>query len=379
MKKDTFTHYIAIKKLSFQFLFLITLVFLLLLQCATRPITTRDDVIRAKAKYQGGHLGYAADLVLVANNENLPLEVRQEALNVLGEIKDPDGLDKIAQSIPDLAQSNLHLAITATKILTETKNQDYALLIATSLTEARLSYLEFRNSLLLALHQLPDEKIILPLIEIMEYSKEDFYAIQSLISEMLGAMNDERVVPVLMHIATDEETDITLRSRVIEILSEKNDPTIADTFAELLGDPSSQLMVRDFALKAIDDVEDEKLILALLESHQRNKTDYQQLLGVLVGALAEFQDARAIPTLLEIVTDKTVPPGLRKKAALNLVQIADRPTMDSLIDLMHDKENYFLFAVIENLVKEKGSEEDLQKLREASWEAQKETLFNLEN
>jgi len=239
--------------------------------------------------------------------------------------------------------------------------------------------LEFRNSLLLALHQLPDEKIILPLIEIMEYSKEDFYAIQSLISEMLGAMNDERVVPVLMHIATDEETDITLRSRVIEILSEKNDPTIADTFAELLGDPSSQLMVRDFALKAIDDVEDEKLILALLESHQRNKTDYQQLLGVLVGALAEFQDARAIPTLLEIVTDKTVPPGLRKKAALNLVQIADRPTMDSLIDLMHDKENYFLFAVIENLVKEKGSEEDLQKLREASWEAQKETLFNLEN
>ena len=54
--------------------------------------------------------------------------------------------------------------------------------------------------------------------------------------------------------------------------------------------------------------------------------------------------------------------------------VADQPVVDSLILLMENRDNYFLYQPIENLIRSKGTENDLQRLRLAALRAHKTTL-----
>ena len=346
----------------------------MLCNCVQNQLLTQEDILRAKVKYQSGKVERIFDLIAAMNNEKLPASTRESAIIAIGETNDPVGLSAIVGQLPNFAKTNLQMSKTALEVLSASGNREYSLAVVASLGEIRLAYLDLRNTLISSLQSIPDDEIIIPLIEILEYSKEDYFSVQTSISEILGSMDDQRVVPILISIATDETVNTSVRNRVIEMLAKKEDPVVADAFADLLSDPESQISVRDFALKSIEDVSDERIILALMEAHQQNKKDYYSLLDALVGALADFQDVRAIPTLLDIVKDGEAPANIRKSAVEKLSLVADQPVIDELIALMQNRDNYFLYPPVEKLIRSKGTENDLQQLRLAALMAHKTTL-----
>ncbi|GAF97969.1 unnamed protein product, partial [marine sediment metagenome] len=173
-------------------------------------------------------------------------------------------------------------------------------------------------------------------------SRESHFRMQRMLTQALGGIGDEKAIPVLMNIAADPEVELATRNVAIEILAEKRTPEIIAMFADMLGDPATNLQLRDFALRAMGDIKEERLVLALLETYQLGRQEYYSLLNTLLTALGEFDDPVIKPTMLEIALSHDFPLSFRKQAVTNLANFNDPTVLDQVIPLLEEAENYHL-------------------------------------
>ena len=340
-------------------------------------LRSEGQVDKALERFRDGKESGLKDLIQTFQDPEVPTQVRTVAAVALSRAGHPEANLALIKGIGELADLDLEFFASIANALGATGDPNAVNALKEGLSASRKSYAALRDAFLRAMQQTSDIGSIEALMDALQSSKEDYYSVQKIVSETLGSLGDDRVVPALMAIAKDTDMDIAVRSHAVDILGKKNDPNLVPFLLEMLNDPRSQEQVRDFALQAAAEIKDSQIILLLLEAFQAGRQEYMALTSALTQALGELGDVRAAPTLVKIARDKDINPIVRRNAIENLRNINNPNVVVDLIELMYDVENYILYDVVYRTVKELGGDEAVKALRAASAGAQRDAVDNL--
>ena len=307
------------------------------------------DVEKLRLKYQEGKMGALLEIIDIYEDPEQVRSVRIAAARAMGESRHPKAIDALARTVSDAEALDIDMMLIAIDLLAGVPSNASAraLTQALSTTDAKLDSL--RSALIAGLESIGSEDYIHTLIDLYQVSRESHLRMERMLTRALGGIGDEKAIPVLMNIAADPQVELATRNAAIEFLAEKRTPEVIRMFADMLGDPASNLQLRDFALRAMGEIKEERLVLALLETYQLGRQEYYSLLNTLLTALGEFDDPVIKPTMLEIALSDDFPLSFRKQAITNLANFNDPTVLDRVIPLLENPANYHLKAEISAL------------------------------
>ena len=356
----------------------INLLFVLLIAfgCAPRSVTvTLEDVEKQRLEYLDGKLKSLSVLVDIYSDKNQPYNIRVEALRVLSESRHPVALEAIHESVSNSSLVELDLMLEAIKFLINHGNEKSSDFLVSGLLSTEEIIMEIRKSMINALSIVGSEDQVLTVLDLYEISKKNHDIMNDLLTKTLGSVGDESVIPMLIEIANNDEINNNVRNRAIEVLSRKESVELVDFFVEMLGDPSSNIKMKNFALNSMGEIKEERMIMALLESYQSGKKEYQSLLNTLIEAMGNFQHPRIKVALIEIAKSNDFSLDLRIKSLQALSKFEDSSVLDDIIGMLEQSENYIFYNEIINIVNETDSFDIYkEQLRDAAFEAHKNNI-----
>ena len=325
----------------------LTLLALLLAGCFLfRREKDELDVEELRLEYQQGKMRALLEIIEIYEDTEQPLSVRLAAANAMGESRHPKAIDALATNVSEAGALNIDMMLSSIEVLARIPSNAGAKALTDALSTTGAKLAQLRNKLVEGLESIGSEDYIHTLIDLYEASREDHLRMQQMLTKALGSIGDERAVPVLISIAKDPAINLTTRSAAIDLLAKKRTPEIVQLFADMLGDPATNLQLRDFALSAMGEIKEERLVLALLETYQLGRQEYYSLLSTLLTALGDFTDPSIKATLIDIALSDDFPMSFRKQAIANLAKYADPTILGRMIPILEDPLNYGLFSDI---------------------------------
>ena len=316
-----------------------------------------NRVQELKSAYRGGNIRALDELIEVYQDPDLHAKLRVAAGKTLAQTQHPRALHAISEMVATttaLDYTLLNESISMLGMFSENPKAANALVRSMRTMEKRTN--EVHIALVKSLNRVRTKDQILALLDLYEVAKSNMSRTERLLTETLGAIGSDQVVPVLTSVARDPKINIGIRNKAVEILGKKNPTDVAIAFAELLGDPNTNLEVREFALNTMKGVKEENLVLALLNTYNMGKTQYYSLLNTMLAALGEFDDPEVKKAVIEIAHSNDYPTDIRKKAIDNLAAFNDPSVVDGLLPMLEDKENYIYYDNIINMVYALGEE-----------------------
>ena len=316
-----------------------------------------NRVQELKSAYRGGNIRALDELIEVYQDPDLHVKLRVAAGKTLAQTQHPRALHAISEMVATttaLDYTLLNESISMLGMFSENPKAANALVKSMRTMEKRTN--EVHIALVKSLNRVRTKDQILALLDLYEVAKSNMSRTERLLTETLGAIGSDQVVPVLTSVARDPKINIGIRNKAVEILGKKNPTDVAIAFAELLGDPNTNLEVREFALNTMKGVKEENLVLALLNTYNMGKTQYYSLLNTMLAALGEFDDPEVKKAVIEIAHSNDYPTDIRKKAIDNLAAFNDPSVVDGLLPMLENKENYIYYDNIINMVYALGEE-----------------------
>ena len=178
-----------------------------------------------------------------------------------------------------------------------------------------------------------------------------------LLTLTLGNIDDDRSIPLLMNIVNNKNINIRIRNTAVEVLSRKNAPELVDYFIEMLGDPETNEEMLNFVNNAMNDIQNDRMTMALLESFQTGKNRYYASLHSVMSAMDEYNNPQIKPAFIEIATTDGFPRLLRVKAINSLANFNDSQVLDYIIPILENPNNYEFYFDILNLATELNADE----------------------
>jgi len=324
-----------------------------------------------KTAFSEGKLQALEEMIAIYNDSNQPFDVRIAAGKVLAETQHPTALNAISKTVGEAAALDVTFMVASIELLAEFRDDPRA---ADAMVGAMNKVEEKTNSLQMALvrnlNKVRTKDQVLALIDLYEVNRNNFNRTEKLLTETLGALGTDEVVPILTQISRDPDVNLGIRNRAIEILGKKDPSQVAGAFAELLGDPQTNFEVQDFALNTMKGVKEENLILALLQTYRSGKDQYYNLLTTLLEALGEFNDPEIRSAVKAIAMNKEYPFEIRMKAIEKLSDLGDSTVIPTIMPILSDYEQYKLHAAVIQTVKNLGQHELYeQEIRRRTFEA----------
>ena len=316
-----------------------------------------NRVQELKSAYRGGNIRALDELIEVYQDPDLHTKLRVAAGKTLAQTQHPRALHAISEMVATttaLDYTLLNESISMLGMFSENPKAANALVKSMRTMEKRTN--EVHIALVKSLNRVRTKDQILALLDLYEVAKSNMSRTERLLTETLGAIGSDQVVPVLTSVARDPKINIGIRNKAVEILGKKNPTDVAIAFAELLGDPNTNLEVREFALNTMKGVKEENLVLALLNTYNMGKTQYYSLLNTMLAALGEFDDPEVKKAVIEIAHSNDYPTDIRKKAIDNLAAFNDPSVVEGLLPMLENKENYIYYDNIINMVYALGEE-----------------------
>ena len=316
-----------------------------------------NRVQELKSAYRGGNIRALDELIEVYQDADLHIKLRVAAGKTLAQTQHPRALHAISEMVATTTAvdySLLNESISMLGMFSENPKAANALVRSMRTMENRTN--EVHIALVKSLNRVRTKDQILALLDLYEVAKGNMARTERLLTETMGAIGSDQVVPVLTSVARDPKINIGIRNKAVEILGKKNPNDVAIAFAELLGDPNTNLEVREFALNTMKGVKEENLVLALLNTYNMGKTQYYSLLNTMLAALGEFDDPEVKKAVIEIAHSDDYPNDIRKKAIDNLAAFNDPSVVDGLLPMLEEKENYIYYDNIINMVYALGEE-----------------------
>ncbi len=343
----------------------------LMISCApTTPTVEPKEIEKLRVDYNRGKIEKIEDLIAIYKDPLQPIETRIAALQALGQTQHPDALKIMYDFMNQSVGVNYALLTATASVLMDNPTPENVQAMVNGLVGAQKKYTEFRTNVMRKLEGLDVSLQIEQLLNLFQAEKENYAMMEESLTKLMGSMSDDRVIPILIAIAKDSNAKLPIRSLALEILGKKRHPLITDTFIEMLNDPVRQFEIRDFALKAIGDIKEEKVILALLETLNKSREEYFNLVEVLTRAIGDYSDPAVIPALVAISKDDSYPLNIRKKALSALIKFKSNEAFDQLVPMMEIPENYVLFDEMSKMAAELGGSAPFNKLRLAARQAQ---------
>ena len=316
-----------------------------------------NQVQELKSAYRGGNIRALDELIEVYQDSDLHVKLRVAAGKTLAQTQHPRALHAISEMVATTTAVDytlLNESISMLGMFSENPKAADALVRSMRKMEKRTN--EVHIALVKSLNRVRTKDQILALLDLYEVAKSNMSRTERLLTEKMGAIGSDQVVPVLTSVARDPKINIGIRNKAVEILGKKNPDDVAIAFAELLGDPNTNLEVREFALNTMKGVKEENLVLALLNTYNMGKTQYYSLLNTMLAALGEFDDPEVKKAVIEIAHSNDYPTDIRKKAIDNLAAFNDPSVVDGLLPMLEKKENYIYYDNIINMVYALGEE-----------------------
>ena len=334
---------------------------------------------KLRTDFSEGKLQAIEEMIAIYNDTNLPFDVRIAAGKALAETQHPTALNAISETVGEAAALDVTFMVASIELLAEFKDDPRA---ADAMVNAMNKVEEKTNSLQMALVQnlnkVRTKDQVLALLDLYEISRNNYNRTERLLTETLGALGTDEVVPILTQISRDPNVNLGIRNRALEILGKKDPSQVAGAFAELLGDPQTNLEVQDFALNTMKGVKEENLILALLQTYRSGKDQYYNLLNTLLEALGEFKDPSIQKAVKEIAMNDAYPQDIRVKAIDKLSDLGDETVIPSLMPILSDPNQFNLHSAVIQTVKNLGVYETYeQEIHRRTFEAhQKAVILN---
>ena len=347
---------------------------LILAGCAIKHSAyTLEDVEKHRTLYiQKGKRKSLSTLVDIYLDNNQPQETRLQALRVISEVNDPIVIDALQSSIGTASLIDLEIMIESVETLVKFHQTNSVDSLVMGLANTEKKVMEIRESIINAIGENGTDDEIYTLLELYEVSRTNHARMNKLLTLTLGGMNDDRVIPFLMQIANDEETDIHIRNRAVDILARKESPELVDFFIEMLGDPVTRDKVNEYAMNVLGEFNDERMIFALLEAYQTGKHQYYAMLNTLMKSLGEYKNPAIKPVFIEIAKTDGFPRSLRIKAIRGLSEFNDPSSVDEVVKILSHPANYIYYNEIVTLLKELGVYENYKsELRAYAFNAMK--------
>ena len=316
-----------------------------------------NRVQELKSAYREGNIQALDELIEVYEDPDLHVKLRVAAGKTLAQTEHPRALHSISEMVATTTALDYALLNESIKMLGMFKeNPKAADALVRSMHKMEDKTNEIHISLIKNLRRVRTKDQILALLDLYEVAKSNMSRTERLLTESMGAIGNDQVIPILTQVARDPKINIGVRNQAVEILGKKKPDDVAVAFAELLGDPNTNLEVREFALNTMKGVKEENLVLALLNTYNMGKTEYYSLLNTMLDALGEFDDPEVKKAVIEIAHSNDYPIDIRKKAIDNLAAFNDPSILNGLLPMLENKDNYIYYDNIINMVYKLGEE-----------------------
>ena len=316
-----------------------------------------NTVQELKSAYREGNVQALDDLIEIYEDPDLHVKLRVAAGKTLAQTEHPRALHSISEMVATTTALDYALLKESIKMLGMfEENPKAADALVRSMRKMEDKTNEIHITLVKNLMRVRTKDQILALLDLYEVAKSNMSRTERLLTETMGAIGNDQVIPILTQVAKDPKINIGVRNRAVEILGKKKPDDVAVAFAELLGDPNTNLEVREFALNTMKGVKEENLVLALLNTYNMGKTEYYSLLNTMLAALGEFDDPEVKKAVIEIAHSNDYPMDIRKKAIDNLAAFNDPSVLNGLLPMLENKDNYVYYDNIINMVYKLGEE-----------------------
>ena len=317
-----------------------------------------NNIQKLKNSYKDGNVQALNELVSMYQDETQQTKARVIAGKALAQSQHPTALRAISKMVETTTAVDFTLLKESIEMLgmfEENPKAAIAMVKAMHRLEDRTN--EIHLALAKTLNKVRTKDQVLALLDLYEVSKANLSKTEKLLTEILGALGNDQVIPVLTTIAKDPRANVGIRNMAVEILGKKNPDDVAIAFAELLGDPNTNMEVREFALNTMKGVQEENLVLALLNTYNMGKSQYYSLLNTMLAALGEFDDPEVKKAVMEIANSGDYPVDIRKKAIDNLGSFKDPSVIEKVIPILENKDNYIYYDNILDMIYVLGKEQ----------------------
>ncbi len=293
-------------------------------------------------------------LIEIYKDRNQSYEVRIEALRALAESRHPSVIEAMQDAIKDAGMIELDLMLESIETLAQFGVPKSSPAFINGLRTSESKIMAIREAIIEAIGRNGSEDQIITLLDLYEISKNNAARMDKILSLTLGQMDDDRAIPVLMDIASNETLDIKTRTMAVEVLGKKQAPELVDYFITLLGDPTTRHKLNEFTLSVMGEIDNERMILALLESYKSGKTQYHSLLNTVLSTFEEYQNPEVIPLLQEVALTTDLPHGTRLKSIKTLSKFNDERSIEAIVKMLEDPQNYIFYYDIISMMDEFG-------------------------
>tara|TARA_Y100000590_G_scaffold281173_1_gene315898 strand:+ start:165 stop:1298 length:1134 start_codon:yes stop_codon:yes gene_type:complete len=372
------------KKLTYYLFFVILLIFT---NCGSKPNPqisdnneniiliqdpyTMDDLLKLKSKFNSNLPEATDELIGIYKDKNQILAVRLEALEILSANQDnPILKTALKETIENTEFIEFEIIKKSIDMLLKFNNLNATDTFVDGLQNSISKTMELRAEFIEAIGENHTKDKIITLLDLYEISKKDYQRMNELLTLSLGELDDDRSIPLLMGIANDDDIELHVRNRAIEILSRKNAPELVDFFIERLGSPKSNDQMLEFIHNSMGIVDQDRLVMALLESYQTGKTRYHAMLHSIMGSLEDYNSPDVKPVFIEVATTEGFPRLIRIKAIQSLANFNDVTVLDDLIPILENSNNHDYYYELTNLANALNADSNYkQKIKEASYKA----------
>ena len=333
-------------------------------------IKNLEDVEKQRQSLKNGKRSSISLLIDAYSNNKLSYEVRMASLEALAESKDPLVLEAIQKSVRNVELLELDMMIKSIELLAKYGDNESINSLTTALKKSESKIMDLRGIIIQAIGENGSEDQIITLLDLYEISRMNHQQNSELLALALGDMGDDKAIPILMEIAKNKEHSLKTRKLAVDILGKKEAVELVDYFIELLGDPESRQSMNDFALEVMGDLDNQRMILALLESYQIGKQQYYSMLIKLMDVMSQENNLALKPVIIEVALTEHLPYHIRIKAMKSLVNFGDSDVINDIIPLLEDSKNYIFYEPIVEMILDLDAMPSYEtKLREVSFEA----------
>jgi len=349
---------------------IVVFITMVMMACSSGAPASTAEVDKLYDRYREGNKKALLNLIDLYEDDAAPKSIRMQALKSVINSNDPNGFAALRKSIETGSLEDREMFILAVRGLADGSGQKNVGSVVKALETSRQNFISDRDEMMRVIEEQVDDRSIANILSLYAHEEEDYRSFEAAMTRILGKMNDARVVPILMAIASDKRVPLNVRNSAIKILGQKNDPAIGKLLAELIHDPNSQNQIRDFALASTNDLKDGRVILALVEALHSQQASYFTTVDAITSALKNYNDPSIKPVLLAVITDDTYPIRIRRQALEGMANYVDPVIAESLIEMLNKPENFIFYAGIKGIVDATQSPELSNKLQRTALAAQ---------
>ena len=186
-----------------------------------------NQVQELKSAYRGGNIRALDELIEVYQDSDLHVKLRVAAGKTLAQTQhlEPYAISEMVATTTAVDYTLLNESISMLGMFSENPKAANALVRSMRKMEKRTN--EVHIALVKSLNRVRTKDQILALLDLYEVAKSNMARTERLLTETMGAIGSDQVVPVLTSVARDPKINIGIRNKAVEILGKKNPNDVA--------------------------------------------------------------------------------------------------------------------------------------------------------